>query len=75
MRLKNLEQKLKRIMSASGGLGPLQMVSEPDTRRYTSKKAEHQKGWTRGSVPIRTLGPKGVNWRDPTSIREGNEFQ
>ena len=31
----------KRTVSASGGLGPLQMVSEPDTGRCASEEAEH----------------------------------
>ena len=30
-RFKNLEGKPKRTTSANGGLGPLQMVSDPDT--------------------------------------------
>ena len=34
----------KRIISASGGLGPLQMVSEPDTRQCVSKDAGPRRG-------------------------------
>ena len=42
---KNLEGKPewenpKRTISASGGLGLLQMVSEPDTRQCASEEAE-----------------------------------
>ena len=32
------------------------MVSEPDTRRYASEKAESRRGWTQGGVPARMLG-------------------
>ena len=46
---KNLEAKPerkspKRTVSTSSELGPLQMVSEPDTRRCASEKAEPQRG-------------------------------
>ena len=49
MRFKNLEGKPerkspKRTISASGGLGLLQMVSEPDTERCASKEAEIRRG-------------------------------
>ena len=45
MRFKNLEEKLerkssKRAISASGGLGLLQMVLELDVERCASKEAE-----------------------------------
>ena len=44
-RFKNLEGKPrregpKRTISANGGLGPLQMVTKPDTGRYASKEAD-----------------------------------
>ena len=44
-RFKNLERKPekkspKRTISANSGLGPLQMVSEPDTERCVSEKAK-----------------------------------
>ena len=38
------------------------MVSEPDIERCASKEAEPRRGWIRGSVPVRTLDPKGVDW-------------
>ena len=50
------------------------MVSEPDTGRCASEEDEPQ-GWTRGGVPVRTLGPEGGGLGSPTSIREGNECQ
>ena len=37
------------------------------------REAEPRRGWTQGSVPARTLGPKGVDWEGLTSIGEGNE--
>ena len=46
----------KRTISANGGLGPLQMVSEPDTKRCAREEVETQRGWTRISVPARMLG-------------------
>ena len=62
MRFKNLEGKSerespKRIISASGGLRPLQMISEPDTERCASKEAKLQRGVARDGVPAKTLGP------------------
>ena len=50
MHFKNLEGKLgrespKRTISASGGLGLLQMVSEPDTGWYASEDAGPPKEW------------------------------
>ena len=63
---KNLEGKpgsknTKRTISPSGWLGALQMISEPNTGRCTNEEAELEGGWTRGSVPGRTLSPEGVN--------------
>ena len=46
-------------MSACGGLGLLQMVSEPDTGRCASEEIESQRGWTRDGVPARMLTPEG----------------
>ena len=43
MCFKNLEGSPKRTISASGGLGLLQMISEPDI----------------GDVPVRRLSPEG----------------
>ena len=48
----------KRTISASGGFGPLQMVSELDNRWCASEEAEPRKGWTRGGVLARMLGPE-----------------
>ena len=64
----------KRTISTSGGLGLLQMVSQPDTGRCVNEEAEPQKGWTQDSVPAKTLGPEG-GLGVPTSIGEGNECQ
>ena len=36
--------RLKRIVSVSGGLEPLQIVSEPDTRRCASEDAGTPRG-------------------------------
>ena len=47
-----------RTISASGGLGLLQMVSEPDIEQYANEKADLERGWTRGGVPLKTLVPK-----------------
>ena len=61
--LKTLRGSLKkspnRTISASSGLGLLQMVSKANTGRCASREAKPQKGWTRGGVPTRTLGPEG----------------
>ena len=51
------------------------MISNPNTEQYSSKEAEFQRGWTRGSVPTRTLAPKTGGLRGPTSIGEENECQ
>ena len=47
------------------------MISEPDTKRCASKETEPRKGWTRGNVPARTLGPEGVEWRVPHQLEKG----
>ena len=49
MRFKNLEGKIKRerpkrTVSISGGLGLLQVVLEPDTRRCANEEVEPQRG-------------------------------
>ena len=49
MRFKNLEGKAerespKRAISASDGLGTLQMIIEPDTRQCTSEEVVSRKG-------------------------------
>ena len=61
MRFKNFEGKLERkssnrIISVSGGLGPLQIVSKPNTERCASKDSEPQKG-----VNTRQWTLKGVD--------------
>ena len=88
MHFKNLEGKLerespKRTVFASGGLGLLQMVLEPDTRQCASKDVEPRRGWTgeshidwrREQVSARTLGLEGgwivrshVSWGGKRSI-------
>ena len=55
-RFKNLEGKPerespKKTIFTNGGLGLLQMISEPDTRRYASEDTEPEERWTPGSVP------------------------
>ena len=65
----------KRTIFATDGLVPLQMVSKPDTRRCASEEAKPRRGWLRGGVPARTLGPKRGGLRGLTSIEEGNECQ
>ena len=49
----------KRTISVRGGLGLLQIVSEPDTGRCASEDAGPQRGWTLGDVLARTLSPEG----------------
>ena len=51
------------------------MVSEPNTERCASEETEPQRGWTRGDVPARTMGPVRRWIGGPTSIGEGNECQ
>jgi len=60
MCFKNLEEKperesSKRTISASGELGLLQMVLEPNTGRCVSKEAESQ---------------RGVDWRVPHRLEK-----
>ena len=60
-----------RTISASGGLGRLQMVLESDTGqmvlesdtgRCASEKAKPKEWWTRGDLSARMLGLEGVDW-------------
>ena len=57
LRFKNLERKLEReslkwTISASGGLGPLQMVSELDTRQCVRQCASKDDGSWRGWISV-----------------------
>ena len=52
------QESPNRTIFASGGLGLLQMVSEPDIERCSSEEAEFRRRCTRDDVPARTLGPK-----------------
>ena len=64
MRFKNLEGKperesLKRTIYASGGLGLLQMVSEPNTRQCVSEDAGP---------------PSGVDFEIPHRLEGGTKY-
>ena len=78
---KNLEGKPerespKRTISANGGLGLLQLVSEPDTGRCASKEAKPQRGSEHEAVcQQRRWASKEGGLGGPTSIGEGNECQ
>ena len=61
----------KRTIFVSSDLGSLQMVSEPYTRQCVSEEAKPQRGWTRGSMPVKTLGPEGVDWGVPHRLEKG----
>ena len=76
---KNLERKSerespKRTISASGGLGPLQMESKPDTERCASEKAQPRRG---GGVDMRRCASKDaghrrrVDWGVPHRLEKG----
>ena len=73
-RFKNLEGKLerespKRTVSTSGGLGLLQLVSEPDTERCASEEAEHRRGVDTRRCASKDAGPRrGLDLGGPTSI-------
>ena len=69
MRFKTLKESSKRTISASGGLGLLQILSEPCTRRGASEEAEPRRGWTQGGMPARTLSPKREWTRDGVPTR------
>ena len=61
-RFKNLEGRLgreipKRTIFASGGLGPLQMVSKPDTGRCASEEAEPRRGVDTRRCASKDAGP------------------
>ena len=61
----------KRTISAGGWFGPLQMVSEPGTRR-ANEEAEPRRGGHEAVCQQGCWGPEGVDWGGPTSIGEGN---
>ena len=65
----------KRTISASGGLGLLQMISKPDTGQCANEEAEPWRGRTQGDMPARTLGLEGGGLGGLTSIGEWNECQ
>ena len=44
MRLTAIRNGPNRTISTSGGLRLLQMISEPDTKRYANEDAEPQRG-------------------------------
>ena len=80
--LKTLRGSPKRTISASNGLGLLQMISEPDTGRCASKDAGPRRGlnWEvphqlEKGISARTLGPKG-GWivRSPSGGKENETF-
>ena len=57
--LKTLRESPKRTISASSGLGPLQIVSEPDTGRCANKEAEPRRGVDMRRCACKDAGP----WR------------
>ena len=80
MHFKNFEGKPerespKRTISASGRLGPLQMVLESDIKRCASE-AEPRKEVDTRRYASKNVGPRrGCGLWDPTSIGEENECQ
>ena len=70
--LKTLRESPKTTISASGRLEPLQMVSEPDTRRYACKEA---RGGHEAVCQQGCWAPKGGGLGGPTSIGLGNKCQ
>ena len=60
--LKTLRESPKRTIYASGGPGPLQMVSEPDTGRCASEEAVSRRGVDTRWYASRDAGPeRGVD--------------
>ena len=53
--------------SAFFGLNGVKTVVK-DTGRCASEEAKPRRGWTRGYVPTRTLGPEGGGFLDPISV-------
>ena len=63
MRFKNLEGKperesLKRTISASGGLGALQIVSKPNTGQCANKESEPRREVDTRRCASKDAGPK-----------------
>ena len=52
-------KSLKKIISTSGGLGLLQLITEPNSERCANEDTEPRREWTPGSVPVRALGAEG----------------
>ena len=68
--------KAQRGQYLAGGLGPLQMASEPDTKRCASEEADPLRGVDMRRCASKDAKPRrGVDWGCPTSIGEGNECQ
>ena len=66
----------KRTISASGGFGSLQMISESDTGRCVSLLTVPRRGIDTSGVPVIMLGLKwGWIWGGPTSIGGRKECQ
>ena len=77
-RFKNREGKLgrknpKRTISTSGGLRPLQIVSEPDTGRCASEEVEPQRGVDTRLCVSKDIGPRRGWIVRSTYVGEGNE--
>ena len=75
MRFKNFEGKPKETISATGGFGTLQIVSEPNTERCASEEADPRRGLDTRRCASKDAGPKRGWIGDPTSIGERNKCQ
>ena len=58
LRGKPKRENLNRTISFSGGLGLLQMVSEPDTRRCASEEAKLRRGVDTSGCASKDSGPR-----------------
>ena len=79
-RFKNLEGRPgreipKRTISASSGLGPLQMVSKQDIGRCASEEAKPRRGVDTRRCASKDAGLQRGRLRGPTLIGEMNECQ
>ena len=64
--LKTLRESSKRTISASDGLGPLQMVLEPVTGRCASEEAILRRGVDMRQCASKDVGPRWgshIDWR------------